>query len=86
MIVNLNIDFRAQGHYPGTCEIGTRVLRIGTKSVTLGNGLFVDDTCIATATATIVLSDLKAGKAMPLPHDIRAFMENLMTSRTEATT
>jgi acyl-CoA thioester hydrolase len=86
VIVNLNIDFRAQGHYPNTCDIGTRVLRIGTKSVTLGNGLFVGDTCIATATATVVLSDLKAGKALPMPDHIRSFMEDLMTAapKTEA--
>lgn len=84
VIVNLNIDFRAQGHYPGLCEIGTRVLRIGNKSVTLGNGLFVGDTCIATATATVVLSDLKAGKALPLPEDIRAYFEDLRTTPTDA--
>ncbi|EKV32624.1 hypothetical protein C882_2703 [Caenispirillum salinarum AK4] len=86
VIVNLNIDFRAQGHYPGTCEVGSRVVRIGTKSVTLGNGLFVGDTCIATATATVVLSDLKAGKALPLPDDIRAFMESLMSPDNATTT
>lgn len=86
VIVNLNIDFRAQGHYPGTCEVGTRVLRIGTKSVTLGNGLFVGDTCIATATATVVLSDLRAGKALPMPEDIRAFFEDLRTTHTDAAT
>lgn len=86
VIVNLNIDFRAQGHYPGTCEIGSRVVRIGTKSLTLGNGLFVGDTCIATATATVVMSDLKAGKAVPLPEDVRTYMTALMAEEEEEET
>lgn len=77
VIVNLAIDFRAQGHYPGTCDIGTRVMRVGGKSVTLGQALFVGDTCIATASSVVVLSDLRAGKAVELPEALRARLADL---------
>lgn len=77
VIVNLAIDFRAQGHYPGTCDIGTRVVRVGGKSVTLGQALFVGDTCIATATSVVVLSDLRAGKAVDLPEALRTRLGEL---------
>lgn len=82
VIVNLSIDFRAQGHYPGTCEIGTRVVRLGNRSVTLGQGLFVGDTCIATAQSTVVLSDLKAGKAVALPDAVRNWFAMLLDEDT----
>lgn len=77
VIVSLSIDFRAQGHYPGTCDIGTRVVRVGGKSVTLGQALFVGDTCIATATSVVVLSDLRAGKAVPMPDSLRDKLAHL---------
>lgn len=84
VIVNLSIDFRAQAHYPGVVDVGTAVLRLGNKSVTVGQGLFVGETCIATATSTVVLSDLKAGKAVPLPDALRRRLASLAAGEMSA--
>ena len=49
VIAYLEINFRAEAKPPGQVRVGTRLVAIGTKSITLGAGLFKDDACIATA-------------------------------------
>ncbi|WP_175443086.1 acyl-CoA thioesterase [Halofilum ochraceum] len=71
VIARLDVQFRAQSHYPGTVEIGTRVLRIGNSSITLGQGLFVGDRCIATTESVVVLVDPDTGRGMTLPDEVR---------------
>lgn len=73
-IVRLLIDFRAQAHYPGDVMIGTRVLKLGTSSCRIGQGLFMDDVCFATADSVMVWTDVSAGRSLPLPDDLRAAM------------
>lgn len=70
-IVRFLLDYRAQAHYPGDVEIGTRVLRIGTSSCVWGQGLFMNGTCFATSQAVVVWTDVKNGKSLPIPEDIR---------------
>lgn len=74
VIAELNVRFRAQAHYPGTVDIGTRVLRLGNSSVTIGQGLFVDGRCIATAESVIVLVDPATGRGHALPDEVRNAM------------
>ncbi|GAB3132305.1 acyl-CoA thioesterase [Novispirillum itersonii] len=73
-IVRLLIDFRAQAHYPGEVMIGTRVLKLGTSSCRIGQGLFMDDVCFATADSVMVWTDVAAGRSLPLPDDLRTAM------------
>ena len=49
VIAKLVLEFRAEMHWPGTVEIGTRVERVGRSSVTLAQALFMDKRCVATA-------------------------------------
>ncbi|MGF1639836.1 MAG: acyl-CoA thioesterase [Rhodospirillales bacterium] len=68
VIVRLAIHFRAQSHYPGVVEIGTRTERLGRSSCTLGQGLFKDGRCFATAEAVLVWLDLAdGGRPAPIP-------------------
>lgn len=71
VIAQLNIRFLAQSRFPGRVRIGTRVLRTGNSSVTLGQGMFTDDTCIATAESVVVLVDPETGRGMELPEAVR---------------
>jgi acyl-CoA thioester hydrolase len=48
-------------------RIGTTVSRIGNSSVTFSQALFVDDNCVATAQAVLVLIDNATRKSRPLP-------------------
>ena len=49
VIAHLEINFRAEAKPPGQVSIGTRLVAISTKSITLGASLFKNDACIATA-------------------------------------
>jgi acyl-CoA thioester hydrolase len=76
VIARLVLDFRAEVHWPGEVLIGTTVLRLGKSSVTLGQGIFVKDQCVATAETVIVLVDLATRKSRPLPESSRKELEN----------
>ena len=73
VIAQLNVHFRSQAHFPGHIHIGTCVLRIGTSSVTLGQGMFdVDRRCIASAESVVVLIDPATARGVPLPDAARS--------------
>jgi acyl-CoA thioester hydrolase len=66
VIVRLTLTYLAQAHYPGTVAIGTRVEGVGRTSCTIGQGLFKDGACFATAEAILVWIDI-AGGGTPTP-------------------
>ncbi|MBV9521953.1 MAG: acyl-CoA thioesterase [Alphaproteobacteria bacterium] len=70
VIAHLAIDFRAELHYPGTIDIGTRVLKIGRSSFTVGQGVFKEERCCATATSALV----QMNSATRRPHPLSAAM------------
>lgn len=77
VIVRLVVDFRAEMHYPGDVEIGTRLLAIGRSSFTVGQALFKDGICTATGESVLVLIDHATRKAIPLPEQLRAALRAL---------
>lgn len=78
VIVKLHIDFLAQAHYPGRVEIGTRVLKLGRSSCTLGQGLFESGRCFGRVDSVCVWADFHNGKSLPLPGPIRTALEGYM--------
>jgi acyl-CoA thioester hydrolase len=75
ILASLAIDYRREMHYPGTVEVGSRPVRLGTKSVTLGFGIFRDGVAVATAHSTIVFIDTENGKSAPVPDPVRTLIE-----------
>ncbi len=71
MIVNLSIDFKNQVHWPAEMETGTVVLRLGNSSAQLGQGLFNQGRCVATATMTMVRVDQQANRPVPIEEALR---------------
>ena len=57
-IAKLVLEFRAEMHRPGTVEIGTCVERVGRLSVTLAQGLFMHERCVATAQSIVALIEM----------------------------
>ena len=72
VIARLELDFRGEIRWPGAVDIGTTVLAIGRSSFTLGQGLFVDQACVATARTVIVMTDEETRRSAPLPEATRA--------------
>ena len=69
VIAKLVLEFRAEMHWPGTVEVGTRVERVGRSSATLAQALFVDEGCAATAESIVALMNTTTRRSMPLPNE-----------------
>ena len=49
ILASVKIDYLKEIYYPGSVNIGTRILKLGTKSMTLGTGMFLDGEAVAIA-------------------------------------
>ncbi len=78
ILAGVNIDYLREMHFPGTVDIGTRLLRIGNKSITTGYGLFKDGENVATAGSVNVLFDTGSGKTVPILDNLRKILEDEM--------
>ena len=58
-LASVQISYVNQLHYPGNVRVGTRLLRLGNKSYTLGQGLFAGDTVVATSEAVRLIGLLR---------------------------
>lgn len=67
VIAKLTLEFRAEMHWPGMVRIGTRIARIGRTSLTLLQGLFMDDRCVAIAQSVVALMDTTTRRATLIP-------------------
>ncbi len=70
-IVHLEIDFIGELSYRQELDIGARVNKIGTSSVTLENGVFLNNQCKAQGTVVGVLYDLQKRSPLPWPDAIK---------------
>ena len=75
ILASVNIDYRREMHFPGTVDIGARLIRIGNKSITTGYGLFKDGENVATAGSVNVFFDTKNGKTTSIPDNLRSILE-----------
>jgi len=76
ILANVEINYRREMHFPGVVDIGGRLLKIGTKSVTSGYGLFKDGVNVATATSVNVFFDPSTKKTVPIPDALRKILED----------
>jgi len=72
VIARLVLDFRAEITWPSIVDIGTVVLKIGRSSFTLGQSIFVGESCVAAAETVIVLVDETTRRSTPMPETLRA--------------
>jgi acyl-CoA thioester hydrolase len=88
VIARLTLEFLKEMHWPGTVEIGTRLNRVGASSVTMAQSLFIDGSCVANATSTVVLIDRSTRRATLLPHEtasaLRALANGAQRGRTRS--
>lgn len=77
LIVTLSISFLGQVHAPGIVETGTMVLKFGNSSLELGQGMFFNGQCVATARMTMVRVDLESNKAQQIEPVLRERLKML---------
>ncbi|MEO1793773.1 MAG: thioesterase family protein [Pseudomonadota bacterium] len=70
VLARIEIDYIRELNFPGTVDIGSKVARVGTKSLTLHHGVFEGgtETCVSTGVCTLVFFD-KATRTSTLPPD-----------------
>lgn len=71
MLVRLDTSFHGQLHFPAEIDVGTRLVRIGTSSLTTMQGIFYDGTCRANLVSILVHVDRKQDRSTPIPDDFR---------------
>ena len=76
----LELDYRAELHWPAEVDIGARLLRIGRSSFAIGNGMFNGETCVATAVTTLVMIDRRTRRSAPIPALVKAGMERYLAT------
>ncbi|MCG8691600.1 MAG: acyl-CoA thioesterase [Minwuiales bacterium] len=76
ILAKLTIDYLSESYWPGKVDIGSRLVRIGGKSFTVGSGLFRDGQCIATSESVLVY--LKDRKSAPIAGALRERLEKLL--------
>ncbi|MBS1991743.1 MAG: acyl-CoA thioesterase [Cyanobacteria bacterium SZAS LIN-3] len=76
VLANLNLDFLAEMHFPGTAEVGTAIDSFGKSSLKLFQCIYKDDVCCGISRSTIVLIDEETRKPIPYSEEIRRFVES----------
>jgi acyl-CoA thioester hydrolase len=71
VIVKLTIEFRAEGRFPGTARIASRITRVGGSSMTYTQEITLGGKLIATAESVCALFDLTRRKALRMPDAMR---------------
>lgn len=75
ILANVEINYRREMHFPGTVDVGARLIKIGNKSITTGFGLFKDGENVATAGSVNVFFDPKTKMPMAIPDELRKVLE-----------
>jgi acyl-CoA thioester hydrolase len=80
VLARLLIDYLRELKFPGTVDIGSRVMRVGNKSLVLTHGVFEGDSdiCAATGACTLVFFDPVARTSTTPPDNLRAYLQSLI--------
>ena len=78
VIASLNLDFISELKWPGKVDIGTGIIKIGTSSIIIIQGLYQDEKLAATAETIIVQTNKKTGSSKPLSPKAKEILEILI--------
>jgi acyl-CoA thioester hydrolase len=79
VIAKLALDYLQEMNFPGTVEVGSRILSISRSSFSVGQGAFMNETCYSTAESVIVLIDQETKRSTPLTASLKEKLRALMT-------
>ena len=78
VLAKLDIDYIAEVLWPGTVEIGSRVVRVGRSSVTMEQAVFQNGKLCASAETVVVQFDQATRRSHPFSDAQRAKLEGWM--------
>jgi len=74
VMARVEIDYRAELHYPAAVDIGCCLVSVGRSSFVIGNAVFRGDLCAATALTVLVFIDRTTRRSTPMPDDLRGLL------------
>ncbi|THV25116.1 acyl-CoA thioesterase [Peteryoungia ipomoeae] len=80
VLAKLDIDYLAEVLWPGTVDIGTRVVKVGRSSVTMEQAVFQNDVCCARALTVVVHFDQTTRRSHPFSEEQRAKLEGWISA------
>jgi len=83
VMARIEIDYRAELHYPAVVQIGSRLMRIGRTSLVLGNSVFRGDLCAATSVTTLVIIDSSTRRPVAIEAAARAKLEGHLLGKEQ---
>lgn len=75
VMVRIEIDYRAELHYPATVMIGSRMMRVGRSSAVIGSCVFKGGVCACTSVTTLVLMEAATRRPAEIAGEMRAVLE-----------
>lgn len=72
VLARVEIDYLAEVHWPAELDLGSTVVKLGRSSVTVIQGVFLGDRCVAKGREVLVMVETATGRATPIPDDMRA--------------
>ncbi len=80
----IELDYRAELHWPAEVDVGSVLLRIGRTSITIGNAVFDGGLCAATAVTILVVIGRESRKPAEIPDAVRTGMEAFLPGRNDS--
>ena len=82
MQVRVEVEYLWQLREPGRLQIGSRVMKVGEKSIIWRQGMFNEQgRCCAIMATTSAYADYKAARSKPIPPALKAFLAAEMDKR-----
>lgn len=82
LVAELKIRYLGEGFWPGTVEVRTGIVRLGSSAFTMGQGLWQNGVCIGLCD-TVLVHGAK-GRSAPLPQEFRGQLERYRLGITPA--
>ena len=71
VLARVEIDYRAELHWPASLDLGSAVVRVGRSSVTVIQGVFQGELCVATGREVMVMVDVASRRPAALTEALR---------------
>ena len=82
VIARVALDYRAEVNWPGDVHIGTRIAKVGRSSITIEQGLFQNERCVATAETVVVQMDEATRRSSPMSEATKAHLLGIVSEPT----
>jgi acyl-CoA thioester hydrolase len=78
VLVRIEIDFVAEGRFPGTAEVTTELTRIGGSSFDFAHAITLDGRLLSRARSVCALIDTRTRRAVRFPDSLRAALTPML--------